>query len=52
MGAVAIVSPMAATTPLWTLLFGVTLFKRESLTIRHLLIALLVVAGGVLIITG
>lgn len=51
LGAVTLVSPLAGTVPLWALLLGVFLFRRETLGPRHLLIAVLIVVGGALIIT-
>jgi drug/metabolite transporter (DMT)-like permease len=51
LGTVTLVSPLAATTPLWTLAFGALLFKREQLGPKHLAIALMVVVGAVLIVT-
>ncbi|MAM60773.1 DMT family transporter [Maritimibacter sp. UBA3975] len=50
-GTVTLVSPLAATTPLWTLAFGALLFKREQLGLKHLAIALMVVIGAALIVT-
>lgn len=50
LGAVTVVAPVAATTPLWTLLFGAVIFRREALTLRHLLITALVFAGAVLLV--
>ncbi|MCB1398266.1 MAG: DMT family transporter [Rhodobacter sp.] len=50
-GALTLVSPLVATTPLWALALGVTVFHSETLGWRHLAVALLVVAGGVLILT-
>ena len=50
-GRVALVSPLVATAPLWSLALGVTLFRSETLGRRHLVIALLVFAGSVLIVT-
>jgi drug/metabolite transporter (DMT)-like permease len=51
MGAVTVVAPLASTTPLWTLLFGVLVFKRETLRPKNYLIATLVVAGAVILVT-
>lgn len=51
LGALALVSPLISTSPLWTLLFAVTLFRRETLKLQHVLIAVLVVVGGALILT-
>lgn len=51
LGALMLVSPLVATTPIWTLLLGVTLFRSEVLGWRHLWVALLVVVGCVLILT-
>ena len=51
LGDVVIAAPLAATTPLWALLYGALIFRRESLGPRHLLIASMVVAGAILIVT-
>ena len=51
-GSLTLVSPVAATTPLFALLFGAVLFRLERLTWRHLWIGLLSVAGGILILLG
>jgi DME family drug/metabolite transporter len=50
LGQVGVVASIVATAPLWTLLFGVLWFKQEKLTIRHLVVAVLVFAGSVLVI--
>lgn len=51
MGALTLVSPLAATVPLWAYAFGLVVFRRESLGFRLLFVAMLVVAGGVLVLT-
>lgn len=51
MGQVTIAAPLASTAPLFALLFGALVFKREVLGVRHLLIAMLAVGGAVLIVT-
>jgi drug/metabolite transporter (DMT)-like permease len=51
MGSVTVVAPLASTTPLWTLLFGVLVFRRETLRPRNYLIAALVVSGAVILVT-
>ncbi len=51
LGEVSLASPLAATTPLWSLLFGVIIFRREKLGMQHLVIAVMVVCGAVLIVT-
>lgn len=50
-GDVTIVAPLASTVPLWALLFGALVFKRETLRPRNYLIAMLVVAGAILLVT-
>lgn len=49
-GRVGVVASIVATAPLWTLLFGVLWFKQEKLTMRHLVVAVLVFSGSVLVI--
>lgn len=49
-GTVTLVSPLAATSPLWALLFGALVFKREQLGLKHLGVAVLIVLGGALIL--
>jgi drug/metabolite transporter (DMT)-like permease len=49
-GRVGVVASIVATAPLWTLLFGVLWFRQEKLTLRHLLVAVLVFSGSVLVI--
>lgn len=51
LGTLTLVSPLAGTVPLWALLLGLFVFKRETLRWKHLLIALLIVVGGALIVT-
>jgi len=50
-GGVTLTAPLASTTPLWTLLFGALIFRRESLGFQHIVVAVLVVIGAALIIT-
>ncbi len=50
-GAVTIAAPLASTAPLWTLAYGLLVFKTEALSTRMLWIALIVVAGAALIVT-
>lgn len=50
-GGVTLTAPLASTTPLWALLFGALIFRRETLGYQHILVAILVVIGAVLIIT-
>ena len=50
-GNVTVVAPLAAASPLWALLLGWLVFRSEQLTRLHLWVALLVVAGGVLVVT-
>ncbi len=51
MGTLTLVSPLSGTVPLWALLLGLFVFKRETLKWKHLAIALLIVVGGALIVT-
>jgi DME family drug/metabolite transporter len=51
MGQVTVAAPLASTAPLFALLFGALIFKREVLGWRHLAIALMAVAGAMLIVT-
>lgn len=51
MGQVTVAAPLASTAPLFALLFGAFLFKREVLGWRHLLIASMAVGGAMLIVT-
>ena len=50
-GSVTVAAPLASMSPLWTLMFGLTIFRNEKLTPRHFVVALLVVGGALLIIT-
>lgn len=50
-GTVSLAAPLASTTPLWTLLLGVLIFRNEHLTRRHLIMALLVCLGATLVVT-
>lgn len=50
-GDLTLVSPLIATSPLWSLFFGIVAFRGEKVTGRHLLVASLVVAGAVLLVT-
>jgi len=50
LGALAVVSPIISTTPLWTLALSVLVFRREILGWRHLAVALMVVAGAIMIL--
>ncbi len=51
LGSVSLAAPLGSTTPLWTLLLGLVFFRNETLTARHLIMALLVVAGVTLVVT-
>ncbi|MZR12648.1 EamA family transporter [Maritimibacter sp. DP07] len=51
LGALTLVSPLSGTVPLWALAFGAIIFRRETLGLKHLAIALCVVIGGALILT-
>jgi len=50
-GDVVVVAPLAATTPLWALAYGVLFFRKEKLVTHHVYMVLLVVVGAVLIAT-
>lgn len=50
-GAITLVSPLAATVPLWAYAFGLLVFRREQLGLRLLIVAMLVVSGGALVLT-
>lgn len=49
-GRVTLAAPLASTTPLWALFFGAAVFRTERVTLRHLAVAALVVAGASLIV--
>jgi drug/metabolite transporter (DMT)-like permease len=49
-GNVALVASITATAPLWSLLFGAVWFKHEALTRRHLMVAVMVFMGSVLVV--
>jgi DME family drug/metabolite transporter len=51
MGQVTVAAPLASTAPLFALLFGALVFRREVLGWRHLVIALMAVGGAMLIVT-
>jgi len=51
LGGVTLSAPMIATAPLWALLFGVLIFKRERLEKRHAFIGLIVTIGAMLIVS-
>ena len=50
MSSVTLTAPLASMSPFWALALGYLVFKTEQLGLRHLFVALLVVAGLVLII--
>ena len=50
-GRVVVVTPIISTAPLFGLLYGALIFKREVLGWRHLLAGVLVVVGGALIVS-
>lgn len=50
-GGVTLTAPLASTAPLWALLFGALIFRREPLGLQHILVSFMVVIGAVLIIT-
>ena len=49
-GSVTLAAPLASMSPLWALVFGLTIFRQEKLTARHFVVAFLVVGGALLII--
>ncbi|MFV0244780.1 MAG: DMT family transporter [Qingshengfaniella sp.] len=51
-GAVTVVAPLASTTPLWAVLFGKLFFTHETVGLKHLFIAALMVFGAVIVVTG
>lgn len=51
LGTVSLVSPLASTVPLWVLLMGAFVFRNETLGRKHLLVAVLMVTGSVLIVS-
>ena len=50
-GDVAIVSPLSSIAPICALIYGVLVFRREKLGTRHVAVAVLVVIGGILLVT-
>lgn len=50
-GNITLVSPLIATSPLWSLLFAALFFGRNTLSMRLLLVSCLVVAGVALLVT-
>ncbi|MAM62237.1 DMT family transporter [Maritimibacter sp. UBA3975] len=51
-GPLVIVSPLAATVPLWSLLFGLTIFRREALGLQHVVVAFLIVSGCIMLVAN
>lgn len=51
-GGVVIAAPLATTTPLWALLYGAVIFRREKLHVHHGIVAVLVAIGAVLVVSG
>ncbi len=49
-GSLLIAAPLASTAPLWALAFGAFIFRNEDLRRKHLIIAILVIVGAILII--
>ena len=49
-GDIAIVAPLSSIAPIWALLYGALIFKREVLGARHVGVAGLVVIGGILLV--
>jgi drug/metabolite transporter (DMT)-like permease len=50
-GEVVVAAPLAATAPLWALVWGALVFRSERLTLRHLGVAALATAGAALIVS-
>jgi len=50
LGGVVLAAPLAATAPIWALLFGFLIFKNEKLGLQQFIVALFVVLGSVLIV--
>ena len=50
-GDVTIVSPLSSVAPICALLYGALIFKREALGKRHVAVAILLVIGGILLVT-
>lgn len=51
LGDITRVAPFFSTAPLWVLFLGWAVFKGEKLGLKHLIIAILVVAGSILVVT-
>lgn len=49
-GSISVAAPLATTAPLWTLLFGDLVFRKEQLSMRLVLVSMLVVFGAILIV--
>ncbi|MBC8408537.1 MAG: EamA family transporter, partial [Rhodobacteraceae bacterium] len=50
LGGVVLAAPLAATAPIWALLFGFLMCKNEKLCLQQFIVALFVVLGSVLIV--
>ena len=50
-GDIAVVSPLSSIAPICALLYGALIFKRETLGTRHVAVAILVVIGGIMLVT-
>lgn len=51
-GSVSLTSSLVSTTPIWTLVLGVFLFKNERLQWWHSAVAIMVCVGAILVVTG
>jgi len=51
LGEITRVAPFVATVPLWVLFLGWLVFRVEKLGPRHIFVVLLVMAGGILVVT-
>ena len=50
LGGVVLAAPLAATAPIWALLFGFLIFKNEKLGLQQFIVAMFVVLGSILIV--
>ena len=51
LGDITRVAPFISTAPLWVLFLGWAVFKNEKLGLKHLMVAILVVVGSILVVT-
>jgi drug/metabolite transporter (DMT)-like permease len=50
-GDVTVVATLSSIAPVWALLYGALMFRRETLGARHVAVAVLVVVGGILLVS-